>query len=123
MGPNDAELAAMLLAHGRQMAGEFRTTSMQGFNRRTGTLGRAFKENLVIQNGDVVGISFKLPRYGYILNHGVKSQSVKGKSGSYTTKGFEGTKYIHQVLDGHMGAIADKVAQLTGKQVEEKIRF
>lgn len=123
MAASDLELAAMLLAHGRQMAGELRTTSMQGFNRRTGTLGRAFKENLVIQNGDVVGISFKLPRYGYILNHGVKSQTVQGKSGSYTTKGFEGTKYMQKVLDGHVGAIADKAAEITGKQLELKIRI
>lgn len=123
MAIDNIQMSALLLAHGRSMSADFKVSSMQGFQRKSGKLGRSFKEKLVIQNGDVVGLSFQLPRYGYILNHGVKSQSVQGKNGSYSTKGFEGTKYIQKVLDAHMGKISDKVAELTGKQVAERIRF
>jgi hypothetical protein len=123
MALNNIEISAILLAHGKTMSTEFKVSSMQGFNKRTGLLRRSFKEKLVIQSGEVVGLSFNLPRYGYILNHGVKSQTVKRKDKSYTTKGFSGTGYIGKVIDNHSEKISAAVASIYGKRIENVIRF
>jgi hypothetical protein len=123
MALTNVELSALLLVHGKSMSSEFKVTSMQGFQKRSGFLRRSFKEKLVIQGGDIVGLSFNIPRYGYILNHGVKSQTVKRKDKSYTTKGFSGNAFIGKVLDNHAEKISDTVSKLYGKRVESAIRF
>lgn len=116
-------MRAVLLAHGYLMRADFQATVGSTHGIRTGKLSRAFKEKVMSRGGDIEGLSFLLPRYGYILNHGVKSQSVKRESGSYSTKGFKGSGYINNVLDRHAGKIADDVAAIYGKEVAERIRF
>lgn len=120
---NGSILKAVLLAHGYLMRADFQTEARGSHGVRTGKLSRSFKERVMTKGGDVEGLSFLLPRYGYILHHGVASGSVKRGSGSYETKGFKGSEYITRVLDRHTGKIADDVAAIYGKDVAEKIRF
>lgn len=120
---SDMALNAILRAHGYIMAADFRTVAGSTHGVRTGKLSRSFKEKLVVKSGDTIGLSFQMPRYGYILHHGVKAQGVKSTRGNYETKGFKGSGFINDVLDRHTGKIADDVAAVYGKDVAEKIRF
>lgn len=120
---SDLAMNAILKAHGYIMSADFKMTAASAHGVRTGKLSKSFKEKLVIKNGDTIGLSFIIPRYGYILHHGVKAQGVKSERGSYQTKGFKGSGFINNVLDRHTGKIADDVVAVYGKEVAEKIRF
>lgn len=122
---NDIQLNALLLAQGRSIRSDLRAGYRDGFNVRTGKLNRSFKEQIFkSRDGDTIGLSFQLPRYGYILNHGVKSKSVMSKTGkSYRTKGFEGTGYIAKAVAGHVDKIAEAVSDMYGSKVSAVIRF
>jgi hypothetical protein len=120
---SDVALNAILRAHGYIMSADFKTTAASAHGVRTGKLAKSFKEKLVIKGGDTIGLSFIVPRYGYILHHGVKAQGIKTASSSYETKGFKGSGFINNVLDRHTGKIADDIAAVYGKDVAEKIRF
>lgn len=137
---NDVELAAALKLHSEIIKGDFRGTTSALFrsDRSTGKLSSSFDAQLIRRNADIIGVSFNLPRYGYILHHGIKSKTIKQKEHSvtnkfgttfnnkgrtYTTKGTRKTDYINQVLDRHIGTIADTVAKYTADKCEAVIRF
>lgn len=122
---NDIQLNAILLSQGRAIRSDLRAGYRDGFNVRSGKLQRSFKEKIFkTREGDTIGLSFELPRYGYILNHGVKSKSVKSKTGmSYTTKGFSGTGYIGKAIDPHIDKISEAVSALYGSKVDAAVRF
>lgn len=136
----DLELYAALKLHAEIIRTDFRATVSSRFNseRSTGKLGSSFEARVIRQGSDVVGVSFSLPRYGYILHHGIKSKTVKQKDHSvtnkkgtkferkgrtYTTKGTPNTNYLNDVLDRHIGAIADVVAKNAADKIEAVIRF
>lgn len=120
---NNAVLKATLLAHGYFISADLKASANSSHPSRSGKLGRSFKEKVFSINGDVLGLSFTMPRYGYILNHGVAAQTVKRKETQYQTAGFKGSSFIVEVLDRHTGKIADDITALYGKQVAEQIRF
>jgi hypothetical protein len=106
------------------MRAELRAAVVSEFTVRTGKLASSFKERVVMQNGDPAGVSFELPRYGYILHHGVKAGTVvKRKTGQYTTKGIRKSGFITDVLDRHVDDIGDAVVKHYGNEVEKRIRF
>jgi hypothetical protein len=119
----EVEYRAALLGLGALMRPDFQTSALSGFKNRSGIIRKSFASNVITQSGDAVGLSFKAPRYAYILNHGVKSQSVKGRTSVYTTKGFSGNKFVSVVLDKHADKIASISEKFYGDQVESRIRF
>ena len=119
----ELEYRAALLGLGAIMRPDFQTSALSGFKNRSGIVRKAFAANVILQSGDAVGLSFKAPRYAYILNHGVKSQAVKGRVAVYTTKGFTGNKFVSAVLDKHQDKVAAIAEKYFGDQVESRIRF
>lgn len=120
---DNVRLGSLLLRHGNIMSASLKAESSSRFQSRSGKLSSSFQPKVVMQGGDVTGISFNTFRYAYILNHGVKSQSVKGKLRSYQTRGFTGDQFIERVRDKFQGKIAQDISEMYGKQVVENFRF
>lgn len=118
------DLRDFLRGKAATMRGELKAAVVSEFTVRTGKLASSFRERVVMQGGDPVGVSFELPRYGYILHHGVKAGTVvKRKTGQYTTKGIPKSGYITSVLDKHVDDIGDEAVKHYGNEVEKRIRF
>lgn len=101
-------------------------TRNSGLKRRDGKLARGFRHRIRKSNLEVWGISFQLPRYGYIQNAGISpGRQIKNpKTGtSYIHPGRTGKGFIQTALDRHVDDMFKEITEKVGADVVASLRI
>lgn len=122
----DQTVTRVLEQHAPGISDALRSEVSSSTERRTGKLGRGFKHKIRRDSfGSPYGVSFSLPRYGYILHHGVKAGEITDPSRNrvYHTSGIEARGFLDRALSGKIDALADDLAKASGDHVTGIIRY
>lgn len=113
--------------YGPRITAALRTEAKaSGLKRRSGKLFGGFKHKVRKNSLEVWGLSFSLPRYGYIQNAGIqagKRIALPGGNGSYSHPGTPGRGFIQSAMDPLVDQMFDEIQERTGDAVVRQIRF
>lgn len=104
---------------------DFQATVKSEFDRGTGKLGRSFQPKINKVADEITSISWQMPRYGWILHHGIsRGEQAQGSIRSFTyQKGLRSSGFVNTVMDVHYKEIADHVSDKIAYHVADIMRY
>lgn len=97
-----------------------------GLQRQSGRLFRGFTHKVRKNNLEVWGVSFTLPRYGYIQNAGIEPGTIiqtPKSSSAYRHPGLRARGFIGTALDQHVDDMFREITARVGDGVLGSIRL
>lgn len=108
---------------GKERATEMRKRFRSSFKKRSGKQAFKMRSRVTRKFGDVEKISFTSYRYGFILAHGSKPYTLKGKFEGSQHPGVEGKDWLTPSLAPYQSALADYVASQNANAVVKVLQF
>lgn len=118
------EIEQELDAKMREVQSDFRRTSRSEFDKGSGKLARGFRPTKKYIGGDLNSIHWSMPRYGYILHHGVEKGTQATGLRSFTfQKGIRSSGFISDVMERHFNEISDIFTEATADHIVKLFKF
>jgi hypothetical protein len=109
----------------REVQKDFRATVKVEFDKNTGKLGRSFNPTVRKIGGEINSIHWEMPRYGWILHHGIErgTTSNRSKKSWVYKKGIRQSGFVNDVIQRHYGDIANMISNKVANAVVDVMRF
>lgn len=97
------------------------SVTSSGLNRVSGKLQSGFQERVMKDGIEVWAVKFRMPKYGFILNNGMKAQSVSRNGKTYQHPGFPERNFIAAPLERGKIMLSEKLSIVTRDLVVDEL--